>query len=109
MGCHHIFPVIGVHILWLCPFAVGLARVDCVFLGLSFDSQRLRHKTQLAAAVHHKLGVAFHAIIIVNQNLLIPIQLPEAVRNQNTCIRPTYASVKRPHVKVHTAVGSDLG
>ena len=109
MGCHHVLPVVGINILGFRPFAVGLAGIDCIFCRFALQSQGFCHQTQLAAAVHHKTGIPFHAVIIFDQNLFVTIQLPEAVRNQDARIGPANTAIHSPHIEVHTAVGRNLG
>ena len=91
------------------PLAVALAGIYQVSLSLSFQfDPGCKRPSPSSAAFHHKTGVAFHWLIPAPQNFPVTIELPETVWQQDSQVGPAHATVHRPHVKVHTAIGGDL-
>ena len=61
-----------------------------------------------ADALFHEAGVFHHALVVLAQDRLVPIDLRIAPRDQHAHVRPADRAVHRPHVKVRAALRRDV-
>ena len=110
MGGAEIRPLERANICRLGPFAKALAVVDEVFPVLFGELDGFSEDGHgFAAAADHKPGVFCHPGIVGFHQAFVLIAFGESIGVQYTDVCPADAAVHGIHVKVHTAVGDDLG
>ena len=91
------------------PLAVALAHVDKVFPRLFGEFDLLgEDRRSFADAPFHEACVFRHAVVILPEDGLVPIDLRIAPGDQHAHVRPAHRAVHRPHVKVRAALRRDV-